>query len=279
MNSLIQTELCYCHYLVMFISLKRLGKRMLKRGIQLIIILFAFITFGSEGNAQILSDQSLQLHIEGEKIKANNFSTVISKISSIYKVPIGFEPESKIEAQNTQESTQAQFDDNASLILVNDGSLREVLDELVKFKPQYNWEVLNGVINIYPKLNRDIALQAILETRIDTFSFENINSIMSLGSRITDAEEVKSTIKSFGLESIHFFTSDELSKTKNGAVVTNYHFSKPIKKTTDTTLTYQFHNLTVREVLNNVVRVNSSRKFWTIIKWGESNDIVTIITK
>lgn len=251
---------------------------MFQKSIQLVILLFLFIAFGNNGNAQSPSDQLLQLHVEGEKIKANNISKILSKISSEYKVPIGFEPESKINTQNAQEKTQPSSADNMSQILLNDGSLKEVLDELVNLYPQYCWEIINGVVNIYPKSNRDSALKEILGTKINSFSYEKIKGIMNLGSLITDTPEVKSVLKSLGLDSIHFLTSDELSRTENGGVVTKYQFSKPVEKSTSSASICQFNNVTVREILNKSVETTSSRKFWTIIMWGESKSFITIIS-
>lgn len=59
-----------------------------------------------------------------------------------------------------------------NLITVNfkDARLEEVMDAIVKQMENYDWEINNDVVNIYPKRGRDDRLKKLLDTRVRVFA-------------------------------------------------------------------------------------------------------------
>src|SRR5690606_26690050 len=78
------------------------------------------------------------------------------ELSRNYNVPIGLEmslgEESKKQILNLQNST-----------------LEDALNSLIATNSNYQWRLNDGVINVYPKINRDIITQELLELNIDRF--------------------------------------------------------------------------------------------------------------
>ena len=59
--------------------------------------------------------------------------------------------------------------DRRIVLQMNGATLRDVLNSLVSQNPLYTWDIEDGVINVYPRGNREPLLRALLEAKIETF--------------------------------------------------------------------------------------------------------------
>lgn len=60
--------------------------------------------------------------------------------------------------------------DNLITVNFKDARLEEVMDAIVKQMENYDWEIKNDVVNIYPKRGRDERLKKLLDTRVRVFA-------------------------------------------------------------------------------------------------------------
>ena len=116
--------------------------------------------------------------------------TVFYRLIQKYDVPIGleesildrkhrhyeFEPNIALErfrkeAQSDKEVLPPVSEFKENLITVNfkDAKLKDVMDSIVKQMKNYDWEIRDDVINIFPNQGRDPRLQKLLKVKIPIF--------------------------------------------------------------------------------------------------------------
>lgn len=96
-------------------------------------------------------------------------------------IPIGFEARENLNI------------DTDPRIVLKSGKLEDVLDSIVKQAEFYTWEETDGVINIYPYIDRDEKIASLLDTRIGPMKVspgdyrqtivERVGSLFSNGER------------------------------------------------------------------------------------------------
>lgn len=69
--------------------------------------------------------------------------------------------------------------------------LENVLDMIVKQMPNYKWEINDDVVNIYPIQGRDKRYEKLLNTKIESFTYQKTNPIAFIRKEILDLPEVK----------------------------------------------------------------------------------------
>lgn len=159
---------------------------------------------------------------------------VLSTLAVIHRVPIGIE--------------YSLADRNEPMLVVdsNDGSLKEILDSIVKQEPLYRWEVSDGVINFVPVRDRDSFFETLLNTSVTRYDPGKWTIKFQFRDAIGNTPEVKNLLQT---------NNKTLAKYEDYL----YYPSIYTKKGVDLSAS----NTTVRAILNQIVRM-SEHKSWSI---------------
>jgi len=194
----------------------------------LLMSISAFSGPTSQDSQERLVDQRIELHMADATLMH-----VLSTLSVNHRVPIGFE------------SSAADQNEPKIVLESANGSLKRILDSIVKQEPVYRWEVVDGVINFVPANDRDPFIEALLNTTVSNYDPGKWTVKFQLRDAIENAPEVKKLLA--------------LNK-KTFAKYQDY-VSYPSIYTKDVDL--RISNTTVRGILNRIVRI-SEHKSWSI---------------
>ena len=193
-------------------------------------------TYGQTTN-EIL-DQEINLDI-----KKGTLYQVFSALGSLEEIPTGFEGTTDFNFQTDK------------IIQIQNGTLREILDSIIKQEPNYTWEIRDGVVNLYPINLRDDNLKTLLETRIKTFSIGKESNRNQISDLIENLEEIKTT----------------LEEKKIRLVVSAWTTRYVTNSATD----LEISDADLTTVLNKIVKRSCDSKLWTIHR--DSNGTVFLI--
>ncbi|MFL6208833.1 MAG: hypothetical protein ACJ74W_08290 [Pyrinomonadaceae bacterium] len=172
----------------------------------------------------------------------NNAYFILRVLSLKTKVPIGFE------ALPDELSRKGS---SAISINVNPGTVRDALEAIVQADNRYTWELVNGVINVFPKDHQS----SISDIEIPQFNV-NDEEIAGIGFIITDLPEVRAKLKTLGVADNRM--SDHGSAQQLKARVS-----------------FTLSKLTVREILNEMIKCNYIN-YWVIVRYGDSNELIRV---
>jgi hypothetical protein len=164
----------------------------------------------------------------------------LGELSVTHRVPIGIEYSAE--------------DRNESKLVLEGGSLQEILDSIVIQEPLYRWQLVDGVINFVPVGERDPFITTLLNTSVANYDPGKWTLKFQLRDAIGNTPEVKKVLQSYKME---------LAKYRDYA----YSDSIYTKKDVDLKLS----NATVRQILNHIAKI-SEHKGWAIgRRKGEHN--------
>jgi len=176
-------------------------------------------------------------------IDAKSMQSALLVLAEEVDVPIGLELE--VDTPSVGDSEQIK-------ISLQNSTVGEVLDSIVRAAPNYRWRVVDDVINVFPTAFR----HEILDTNIQSFSFRN-GSIYELRKALFRIPEVKRKMKESELKSITLaFSSSDFRKLEKDVVI-------------------DVRNTTLRTLLNSIV-LRNPRNFWVISRIGESSQFLVI---
>jgi len=184
-----------------------------------------------------LLGRKIELHLQNVTLMY-----VLSTLAIDHRVPIGIE-------------YSAADKNEPKLTLKTEGdSLKDILDSIVKQEPLYRWEVIDGVINFVPVLDRDPFFETLLNTHVVHYDPGKWTIKFQLRDAIENTSEVKELLKSKNFELARY---------------RDYAYSPSIYTQKDVDLSMS--NTTVRGILNRIVKI-SEHKQWSI-GWrrGEKN--------
>ena len=69
-------------------------------------------------------------------------------------------------------------------LLLKSGPLKDVLDSISKQDPSYTWQVVDGVINVFPTTDRNKKIEAFLEARIGPITVNKGDSRAAVVERV-----------------------------------------------------------------------------------------------
>lgn len=130
------------------------------------------------------------------------------------------------------------------------GTLKDVFDQIVKQMENYKWEINQGVVNIIPIKGRDERFEKLLELKIKKFTFEKGKTVQDIAANIASLPEFRSFLKE---NNFHF------SDFREGM---NFVRKAQYGRTVDSAM--DFSNLTFREILNRAAKI---KKGGWILKW------------
>ena len=173
--------------------------------------------------------------------KFENYTLVeaLRLLSDRYKIPIGYEEAFSEENDNILISLQ-----------FSNSSVRNVLDELTKNDPRYEWKSRNGIINVIPKMSSKV-----LDINIKSISVKEMD-LNDFGIFVVQLPDFKVEARKLG------FTGD-----------TAVHYDGPLKK--PISLNIEMENVSVETILNEILRRGDSN-FWYISRHGATGEYVAV---
>src|SRR5690606_9102163 len=131
---------------------------------------------------------------------------------------------------------------------LQNSTLEDALNSLIATNSNYQWRLNDGVINVYPKINRDIITQELLELNIDRFVIpKSINNlkIRSNLSRLPEISEFlnKRTVTPLNLS---FSSFDLINRNLKEKMV--------------------FERKSFSQILNSIIKTKISH-FWCITRY------------
>jgi hypothetical protein len=227
--------------------------------------------FGQEGGAD-LKDKRVTIRME-----ARALGDVFRYLMQNYDIPIGFEEsvldrghsdyafETNLpsEAKHRMQSTdgrakavttarrvfEARF--HPITLYVEDGTVEQVFDEIIRQMENYKWEINDGVVNIFPVKGRDKRFEELLGMNVERFTLEKGKTVDDITTNIMSLPEFRSFERKHKLH----FTG---ARGGNADFVLKAQYGRVIDAGMD------FSNLTFRDLLNRITKVK--RGAWRI-RW------------
>src|SRR4030095_6204743 len=86
------------------------------------------------------------------------------------------------------------------IVELKKGTLADVLDEIVRQKPSYTWEISDNTIKVFPRSEaRDPVLHALLDTKISRFVIRNPTPKYTFRDTLSRLPELESLLTSNGV--------------------------------------------------------------------------------
>lgn len=184
-------------------------------------------------------DNPADLPMRSVSIKASNIHLALVDISDTYKVPVGLEvsPDDDL------------LKERGIVVRLDSGTLRDVLNAVAAQHPLYTWEIVDGVVNVFPKGGREPLLKALLETRMGNFHVGQGASRFTFRENLTKSPEVRGVLAAYGVKSNNeIFVSRDMKALGLGASL-------------------ELWDVSVRAVLNRVIR-DSETRYWLVNRDG-----------
>jgi hypothetical protein len=176
---------------------------------------------------------------ENVQIEEQSVEGLFTKLSLTYDIPIGL-------------AIASNDDDLATYSLdLKKGTLTDLLTQFARQHNQYAWEVKDGVVNIFPKRDyRDLVLDELLGVQISKFSVSENSSCWKLVDSLTNTLEVRKILQSYGL-------------ARRGLNFSGAYFPQVGRQ-----FRLDVTNMTVKTILDNVVKKSPVAKIWVIKKFN-----------
>ena len=177
---------------------------------------------------------------EAEQLKdvyiyADDITSFFSELSLTYGIPIGLEV-----ATNEYHLTRYSVD-------FKKGTLAELLTQFVKQNSLYDWKVVDGVVNVFPKEGyRDFVTREFLATTVERFSVKERTSCWNLIGSLATQPETKRILDAHKTTYTH--------PDPSGFYIQNVGRSFKL----------DVSDITVKSILNNVVGKSVTAKLWVI---------------
>lgn len=198
-------------------------------------------------HGQGAGDDVLARRVKAFTLKEPNINLALSAIAREYRVPIGVEMAAKGKGYRDKEID----------IAISDGTLRDVLNAVIEADPRYVWRTTDGVVNVYPKAERDELLKDLLETKVQNLSFGNNPTLYKIRNSIVELPEIKSKL-------------ERARVTPFIVAITGVAFERP-----GGGFSMSVSDLTLQEVLNHVIK-QSEVKFWILNRFGDDNELLVL---
>ena len=198
------------------------------------------------GQAQTKESGILDRRVEAVTISEVNIVLALAHIADEYDIPIGLEV-----AAAHKEPKEKKID-----ISIEKGSLRDLLEAIVAQDSRYSWKIIDGVVNVYPRANRDTLLNDLLDTRIQEFLLAKNTSLYRIRYSIVELPEIKSKL-------------EKAEVTAYTVAYTRMDFARLGE------FSMRVSNVTLRELMNRIVR-ESDVKFWILNRFGKNNELLIL---
>ena len=178
------------------------------------------------------------MRLENVRIKAQSIGQLFSSLSLSHNIPIGLEV-----ALGDDETDTYDLD-------FREGTLSDLLAQFVARHDQYTWEIRDGVVNVFPKDGyRDVVLGELLGAEISDFTVKKETSCWALEDSLVTTPEIKRILTTHGI-------------TPRGR-----HFVGVYIPQVGREFTLNVSNLTLRSILNKVVKESPVAKSWLVKRY------------
>jgi hypothetical protein len=226
---------------------------MLKKSFIILILLFLLVSI--QGFAQASNAAILKTYIDVKKVNSNTVGGVVTKLSSIYNIPIGIELIYKETKKNQQTSN----------LLKKNGSLKMILDQLINERKEYDWVNEKDSIFVFPR-EKDSEVTDFLTYRFDDVKFDFSDDRVDVSGFVFEIPGVIERLKRLKLQ--------PLSLTKISG--TTYETLEELEKVMPNN-SIELKNISVKELLYKLLK-EGKIKFWYVARWGAKREFISIVT-
>lgn len=216
----------------------------------LLVIVFVCGNHAQKGKTPIneVKNSLLDLPVKDVRIQGENIHLILSEIAYKYNVPIGLEVSSNDDL----------LKDNRIEVDVKDGTIKDLLNSVVRQRTLYIWEVRDNVINVFPKENnRDLSLKSLLESKFKKFLIKKGTSRFGLREAITKSLELKDLLD------------------KNNIIIENEVFTSRDIAMLGREFSIERSDVSLKSLLNEVIK-DSQTKYWIINRLGENRQYLLL---
>jgi hypothetical protein len=201
-----------------------------------LLILSCVVSLFAQAPIRRLETSATNIAVMDLQIESKNINQLLAKIAYKYEVPISLEVatnEDLLKGKNLK-------------VQLKNGTLADVLNEIVKQKPSYTWEANERTVRVFPKTDyRDPLLQTLLEIRIAHFIIRKSTVKLNFREALTCSPELKDLLASYGVRPL------------------NEGFSHSDFELFGGDFLLDLENMSVRSILDSVVQT-SKTKYWFI---------------
>ena len=159
---------------------------------------------------------------------------LLARLSLNYDIPLGLEVSADEEKSNNYR------------VELSEGTIADLMGQLISQNERYDWLIENGVVNIFPReKHRDAFLAELLKVRIGSFAVPRNSDCLKLQDDLVKIPEVKALIDAHGM--------------RTGANFTGFYIPQLGQ---DFSLTVS--DTTLKALLNRIVRESPLARTWII---------------
>lgn len=162
----------------------------------------------------------------------------LERFAQTYNVPIGFEAIPAVDDPQVN---------NKLRIIIDKGTVGDVLNAIVQADSRYEWEETDDFINVFPKAGRNPAL----DIEVQDFKVDEMNKV-DAGRALTNIPEVKAKLDEIGL-----IRNDFISLPTNEQP----YYSLP-------KFSLSLHGVTVRTILNEITKKGGGTSYWAFYQYN-----------
>ena len=202
----------------------------------LTLLLSAELCFSAQACVAVLNSADLSAEqLENVKIDTQSISSFFSDLALTYDVPIGLEV-----AANDNQSARYYVE-------FKKGPLAEFLTQFVTEHTQYTWQIVDGVVNVFPKDGyRDPLSQDLLAVKLGKFAVRENTSCWNFIASLLDRPEMKTILEA----------NDTTYSRRSPS---GFYIPQLGRK-----FTLEVSDLMVGSILNKVIGGSPTAKFWVI---------------
>jgi hypothetical protein len=168
---------------------------------------------------------------------------LLSRVSDKFKIPLGIELNKELPHQMVS-------------VHVPKGTVADIFSAIVDAAPGYTWTEQDGIVNILPRERSN----SVLDLHISRFTVKDATSIQ-VREAIDALPEVEVWLKQNGVVDRSPIDIDVFARTRGKPALPR--------------VSLRLHNLTLRELLNGVVR-KTQLSGWTVSRYGEGAQYLNI---
>ena len=187
-------------------------------------------TLDSEKEKTAVSTRVIQnVSLEGQ------LQDLLARFSLNYDVPLGLEI-----SPDEQVSTRYRVE-------LKEGTLADLMDQLVTQNPRYDWLIDNGVVNLFPRDKyRDKFLNELLNVRIGKFAIKKNTDCWTLQKDLVEIPEVREMMEAYAMHPV-------------GTNFTGFHIPQLGRN-----FSLDTSNTTLKTLLNRIVKDSPVARTWII---------------
>lgn len=162
------------------------------------------------------------------------FSNLLTRLSLDYDIPLGLEISSDEQLSNHYK------------VELSEGTVADLMSQIVSQNGQYDWIIENGVVNIFPRDKyRDAFLAELLTVRIGSFAVDKNSDCLKLQNDLVKAPEIKAVIDAHGMQ-------------------TGINFSGAYIPRLGQQFSLKVSDITLKALLNQIIRESPLARTWII---------------